>query len=289
MHGLLNLNKPAGATSRDVVNQIQRLVRPAKVGHAGTLDPLATGVLVVGIGAATRLMEYVQRLPKKYRATFLMGHRSDTDDVEGNVTEVDGAPRLTYDEINAALPQFIGNISQRPPAYSAIKVQGRRSYDLARKGEPVTLAERTVTIHSLELFALKDQMFFLDVECGSGTYIRSLGRDIAESLRSSAVMTRLVRTAIGSFQLESAIDPSSLDAINLPGSILPIESAVQALARIELSDEEATGARQGKFISRPGHGIVDDVAALDSRGKLIAVLVPRDGNLLRPEKVIATS
>ena len=287
MHGLLNLHKPAGVTSRDVVNQIQRLVRPAKVGHAGTLDPLAVGVLVVGIGAATRLMEYVQRLPKTYRATFLLGHRSDTDDAEGAVTQMENAPPLTYDDIQAALPRFVGNISQRPPAYSAIKVQGRRAYELARKGESVTLEERTVTVHSLNLSAVKDSMFSLDVKCGSGTYIRSLGRDIAESLGSCAVMTRLVRTAIGSFHLDSAIDPNSLNIENLSNAILPIESAVQALARIELSDEEVTCIRQGKFISRSGHGVVDDVAAFDPRGKLVAVLVPRDGDLLRPEKVMA--
>src|SRR5687768_4447654 len=130
MHGLLNLNKPAGVTSRDVVNQIQRLVRPAKVGHAGTLDPLATGVLVVCIGNATRLIEYVQRMPKSYRAAFILGRSSDTDDIEGNVLEVADAPQPSIETLTSVLPRFIGEISQRPPAFSAIKVQGRRAYDL---------------------------------------------------------------------------------------------------------------------------------------------------------------
>jgi tRNA pseudouridine55 synthase len=286
MHGLLNLHKPAGVTSRDVVNQIQRLVTPAKVGHAGTLDPIATGVLVVCIGAATRLTEYVQRLPKSYLATFLLGRVSDTDDVEGSITEIADPPRPTLDEITAALPRFIGNIQQRPPAYSAIKVQGRRAYELARHGEMPSLAERPVVVHSLRIAGYKYPDLALAIECGSGTYVRSLGRDLAESLGTGAVMNRLVRTAIGSFGIETAVDPNSLDAKSLLDILLPIESALQSLPAIQLTEEEVFRVRRGQFVSRLGHGFANHIAAFDSNRQLVAVLRPHDADQLRPEKVI---
>src|SRR4051794_5854504 len=151
MFGLLNIDKPAGLTSRDVVNVVQRLVRPHKVGHAGTLDPLATGVLIVALGPATRLVEYVQRMAKTYQATFLLGRTSDTEDVEGTVMELDRAPIPNAHEIDAALPAFVGTIQQTPPAYSALKVAGRRAYQMARRGEAVELAARPVEIHGIEV------------------------------------------------------------------------------------------------------------------------------------------
>ena len=134
LFGLLNVNKPAGVTSRDVVNRVQRLVRPERVGHAGTLDPLATGVLVVCLGPATRLVEYLQRLRKRYRAAFLLGRTSDTEDIEGQVVELAAPPRPTPAQIAAVLPRFLGQIEQVPPAFSALKLAGRRAYELARAG-----------------------------------------------------------------------------------------------------------------------------------------------------------
>src|SRR5262245_59991053 len=151
MFGLLNVDKPAGMTSRYVVNRVQRLVKPHKVGHAGTLDPLATGVLVVAIGQATRLIEYVQRMSKVYQGVFLLGRTSDTEDVEGQITEHPSAPIPTVADTQAALPGFIGAIEERPPAYSALKVAGRRAHELARRGDTVELLPRTVHIHSLEI------------------------------------------------------------------------------------------------------------------------------------------
>src|SRR5262245_1652765 len=134
MFGVFNINKPAGLTSRDVVNRVQRRVRPHKAGHAGTLDPLATGVLLVFVGGATRLIEHAQRLRKSYRGTFLLGRRSDTDDVEQDVELVAGAPEPTREEIESALPRFTGEILQRPPRHSAVKIAGQRAYKLARQG-----------------------------------------------------------------------------------------------------------------------------------------------------------
>src|SRR5262245_7182097 len=171
MFGLLNIDKPAGVTSRDVVNRVQRLVRPLKVGHAGTLDPLATGVLVVAIGQATRLVEYLQRLPKTYQGTFLLGRTSDTEDIEGTVIELTDTSIPTEQQIQGALPQFLGTIDQTPPAYSALKVSGQRSYDLARRGQAVDLAARPVEIHDLQLVRFAYPELELLIRCGSGTYI----------------------------------------------------------------------------------------------------------------------
>ncbi len=149
--GLLNINKPAGVTSRRVVDQVQKLVRPAKAGHAGTLDPLATGVLIVCVGPATRLVDYLHRMPKRYRAEFLLGRTSPTEDVEGVITELVSPPIPTHDQIVAAAQRFIGEISQRPPAYSALKVGGRRAYDLARSGKEVSLQARPVSVFRLDV------------------------------------------------------------------------------------------------------------------------------------------
>ena len=176
--GLLNIHKPRGKTSRWAVDQVKRLVRPAKVGHAGTLDPLATGVLIVAVGPVTRLMEDVQQAPKQYRAEYLLGQTSDTEDTEGRVTELVDPRRPSRAEIEFAAARFVGEIQQRPPAFSAIKVSGRRAYSLARKGQEVKLEPRAVTIHSLNIPDYVYPRLTLDIQCSSGTYIRSLGRDL---------------------------------------------------------------------------------------------------------------
>src|SRR3954465_13086591 len=149
--GVLNVHKPKGITSRDAVDRVERLVRPAKAGHAGTLDPLATGVLVICVGQATRLIRFVQRMPKRYLATFLLGQTSETHDIEREVAGIPNAIVPTCEAIERLLPQFMGDIQQRPPAHSAIKIGGRRAYKLARKGADFELAPRTVTIHQINL------------------------------------------------------------------------------------------------------------------------------------------
>ena len=208
--GILNVDKPAGLTSRDAVNRVERLFRNVKCGHAGTLDPLATGVLVMCVGPATRLIQYVQRMRKQYRAVFQLGRRSATDDVEGEVELVAGAPEPTRAEVEAALPQFLGDIQQRPPAHSAIKIGGQRAYDLARRGEEFELSARTISIYHLEILRYAYPELELAIECGSGTYVRSLGRDLAAALGTAAVMSALARTAIGDFRVEDAV---ALDAL----------------------------------------------------------------------------
>lgn len=281
LFGLLNLHKPAGATSRDVVNLVQRLVRPHKVGHAGTLDPLATGVLVVGVGSATRLVEYVQRMPKEYTATFLLGRQSDTEDIEGDMHELVDPPRPACDDIAARLPAFLGRIAQRPPAYSALKLAGKRAYKLARAGKEVALAPREIEVHAIEIVAYDYPRLVLYVNCGSGTYVRSLGRDIAAALGTAAVMAELVRTAIGEFRLSAAIDPQELSPENIAAHLLPPELALSGVPRLRLSPDEAARIARGQTIER---GDVDagEMAAFDLQQRLVAMVEQRSPGLYGP-------
>ncbi len=285
--GLLNLNKPAGMTSREAVNRVQRFVHPAKVGHAGTLDPLATGVLVVCVGAATRLIEYVQRMPKSYTGTFLLGRSSATEDIEGEVTELPGAPVPTHEEIVAAAERLVGRIEQRPPAFSALKVAGRRAYKLARRGEPVELKPREVVVHKIEVASYDYPELVLEVQCGSGTYIRSLGRDLAESVGTAAVMSALVRTAIGRFRLEDAVDPGRLTHAGIRELLQPPLTAVESLPRVTLSKAEVVEIGHGRTIPEgkgemKGKGEKGEFAAIDANGRLVAILAPRRENRLGP-------
>jgi tRNA pseudouridine55 synthase len=282
--GILNVDKPAGVTSREVVDRVAAVVRPSKAGHAGTLDPLATGVLVVGVGPATRLVEYVQRMPKCYEAKFLLGCHSDTEDVEGTVVPLADAPVPPLAAWESTLPKFVGPIRQRPPAYSAIKVGGRRSYDLARRGEAVDLESRPVTVHGIELLRYEYPELALRIECAAGTYIRSLGRDIAEALGTSAVMSALVRTAVGDFRLADACPLNELSAETLSQRILSARRAVSMLPQVELADEELALCRHGLALAdRFGQG-ADELAAFDRHGELAAILVPRGTGHLGPSR-----
>ncbi len=286
-HGLLNLDKPPGLTSRDAVNRVQRLVRPAKVGHAGTLDPLATGVLVICVGAATRLIEYVQRLRKEYVGTFLLGRTSPTEDVDGPVTELTDPPVPTREQIASAARALTGEIVQRPPAFSALKVGGRRAYDLARQGECVELGPRPVTVYALEVESYDYPQLVLRIACGGGTYVRSLGRDLAESLGTGAVMSALVRTAIGPFRVEDAVGPGALAPESWTSHLLPCVRAVDSLPRVRLSAEEAARVRQGQPIRHKApSGNEAEMAAVDEGGGLVAILTPRGPGLLGPVRTL---
>ena len=198
MFGILNINKPVGKTSRDVVTRVVQVIRLAtgtkiKAGHAGTLDPIASGVLVVCLGKATKLIQYVQRPLKKYTGRFELDVTSPSADIETEVTTIEKPQRPQRDEIEGVLSRFIGNIQQTPPAYSAISINGRRAYELARKGVEFEIKSKQVSIQRITVLDYRYPELILEIECGSGTYIRSLGRDIARSLDSDAVMTGLVR------------------------------------------------------------------------------------------------
>lgn len=284
MWGVINIDKPYDVTSRDVVDHVQRLVRPARAGHAGTLDPLATGVLVVCVGGATRLIEFVQERPKSYVGTFLLGRSSETEDVESPVTELPAAPIPSRDELTAVFPQFLGEILQRPPAYSALKVGGRRAYALARRGEHVELEPRPIVVHRLELVRYDYPELVLQIDCGSGTYVRSLGRDIAAALGTAAVMSALRRTAIGSFTVETACQLQELTAETLEDRLLPPVRAVEHLPTVQLSPAQIEEIAHGRAIQAVPCGPGPYAAAVDASGNLLATLRTIRPGLLSPHR-----
>jgi len=279
--GFINLSKPPGVTSRDLVNCVQRLVRPTKVGHCGTLDPLAEGVLVVAVGPATRLVQYVQRLPKSYTGTFLLGRQSDTEDVEGTVTELPDARVPSGDELRKAAEGLTGTIQQRPPIFSALKIRGRPAYALARAGKAVHMEPRPVEVYRLDVCDYNYPTLTLEICCGSGTYVRSLGRDLANAVGTAAVMVKLVRSAIGSFRLADAASADELTRDSLPGMLVPIVSAVQALPCLTLEEGQLRAILYGQRVplsqvEQPA----DEVALLDGSGNLRGIAAIREGWLI---------
>jgi tRNA pseudouridine55 synthase len=282
MFGLLNVNKPRGVTSRDVVNRVARVLRGVKAGHAGTLDPLATGVLVVCLGPATRLVEYVQRMPKRYVGTFLLGRTSDTEDVEGHVTELVEPPHPTHEQIEQVLPKFSGEIEQLPPAFSALKVGGKRAYDLARQGKQVDLKPRRVVVHEIAVTRYEYPEIELEIACGSGTYIRSLGRDIARMLGTAAVMSALQRTAIGEFHVEQACQMQQLTETSLAEFVLPPSRALAELPSLRLTGDEIRRVSHGMSIENRWKSRAKEIAGLDESDRLVAILTPRTRDWLRP-------
>lgn len=280
MNGLLCVNKAPGMTSRDVVNIVQRKLRPVKVGHAGTLDPLASGVLVLTVGKATRLTEYVQQMKKSYIGGFRFGFSSDTEDIEGEVRELPSCRPPTSSQVVEVLRTFVGEIQQMPPAFSALKVKGKRAYELARRGESVELKARPVHIYSLALAGYDYPDFTLQIDCGSGTYVRSLGRDIARELGTEAIMTSLERTAIGNYTLANAVPANQLREVELDTHILPMSSAVSELPQVDVSSEDVNRIKNGLSIDldidvaeehRPS-----ELAAIGPAGDLVAIIVARN-------------
>lgn len=275
MFGWLNVDKPSGVTSREVVDVVQRIVQPVKVGHAGTLDPLATGVLVLGVGPATRLIRFVQQLPKRYRATFRFGLRSDTEDIQGRVEPCPG-PMPERASLEQVCGKFVGTLEQVPPTYSALKVAGRRAYRHARRGESIELEARSVVVYRLELVDYQPPDWTVEVECGKGTYVRSLGRDIAAALGTSAVMTQLRRLAVGSFTVEDAVPVDELtDLRAVEQHLLPAQVAVSHLPQVTVDASQRNALHFGQTIVLESAGTQDqEVAAVDESGQLVAILSP---------------
>jgi tRNA pseudouridine55 synthase len=287
--GLLAVDKPQGMTSRAVVDQAQRwFPRGTRIGHTGTLDPLATGVLVLCVGMATRLTEYVQAMAKTYRAGVLLGARSDTDDAEGKLTPVAVEQPPDRAIVEKIVAEFIGELPQVPPAYSAAKVTGRRAYDLARHGEAVSLGARSVRIDAIHVLAYTYPRLEIEVRCGKGTYIRSLARDLGERLGCGGLIESLRRTHVGPFRAEDALCPNS-DAATARAALLPLAAAVTELPRVSLPAEEIRRLRSGQAVSLAGvdvPGDAMDVAVFDTTGELAAVGKVHPGRTLRPAKVL---
>mgnify|MGYP000910340914 FL=1 len=248
--GWLILDKPAGITSTQAVNVVRRLFNAQKAGHAGTLDPLATGILPIALGEATKTVPYAMDGRKTYRFTLKFGEARSTDDAEGEVTQTSDK-RPTDDEIRAALPAFIGAIEQVPPAFSAIKVEGARAYDLARAGEAVELKPRQVTIYGFSLLGRPnpDEAQF-EVRCGKGAYMRALGRDLAIKLGTCGHIADLRRTAVGPFTEAAAISLETLKSLgHIPAAfehLLPIETALDDIPALALTATEAIRLRSGQ-------------------------------------------
>lgn len=284
MFGFINLNKPAGLTSRDCVNIVSRNLKNKKVGHAGTLDPIAEGVLVIAVGKATRLIEYVQQQHKRYRGRFQLGLASASLDTETETTAVcpDVVPALQ--SLQQACQSQIGTILQKPPIYSALKVDGQRAYDLARKGLEVEIAPRPVDIYRCEVTAYDYPHFQLLIECGSGTYVRSIGRDVAESLGTSAIMTALTREAIGVFEQSNA---ASLDDFRCDESqlhhLMPMEMAVANLPQAVADESACLALQQGKLAEVACETDAEIVAILNS-DKTLCSIVRRFEHAWKPMK-----
>jgi tRNA pseudouridine55 synthase len=230
---------------------------------------------VTCVGSATRLIEYVQRMPKRYVGTFLLGRSSATEDIDGAVTLLPDPPIPAASQIEAAAERLVGVQLQRPPAFSALKVAGQRAYDLARRGLTVELKPRSIEVYSLKVARYDYPELVLEIECGGGTYVRSLGRDLAESLGTAAVMSALVRTAIGPWTIDTAIDPRTLAATDWRAHLDPLGKALSALPTRELTAAEVTRVRQGLFISVAAAPQSREIAAVDRLGRIVAILVPR--------------
>jgi tRNA pseudouridine55 synthase len=280
--GFLNINKPPHVTSRGAVNAIQKLIKPTRVGHAGTLDPLATGVLVLCIGPATRLTRFIQDQPKVYLADFELGVVSDTEDRYGEKKTIPSAPEVSADDLAAVLPSFTGEILQRPPAFSALKVQGQRAYTLARQGKEVQLTPRKIQIHDLQLVNFSYPNFQLRIHCGSGTYVRSLGRDIGEKLGSGAIMTALTRASIGDFHLANAINLDEITKSNLDSHLVNAVQPLGQLESIEVPEEQIQRFANGHTWSFDTARPAEMVKAVDPQGRLVAVLQRKTDTLFTP-------
>lgn len=289
MVGIINLNKPAGMTSRRAVDIVARLAGTKRVGHAGTLDPLASGVLVVCLGWATRLVSYIQQRPKRYRATFLLGVRSDTDDTEGTLIAVPDATPPARETIQACLTQFVGLIDQVPPQHSAAKVGGLRAYQHARRGRTVEIKPRTIEVHSINLVSYSFPDLAMEIDCGSGTYVRSIGRDLGNLLGCGAVMKGLVRTSIGEFTIDSAARPETLSRADLPQILLPPRDAVAHLPQFQCTTDDQHEFGRGRSIPCfPAQDLSSgaEIAVSDSAGSLLALAeYDASRHILRPRQV----
>ncbi len=287
--GLLVVDKPAGITSRDAVDQALRwFPRGTRVGHTGTLDPLATGVLVLTLGNATRLTDYVQRMAKTYRAGIRLGVRSDTDDADGTLTPVPAATVPQAGAVAEVVAGFVGIIQQVPPAYSAAKLGGRRAYDLARGGAAVTLQARPVQVYRIDVLSFAWPDLELEIDCGKGTYIRALARDLGERLGCGGHVRSLRRTRVGPFRAEMGLSPDA-DAHEAHARLLPSAMAVADLPALRLPEGLRRRLRQGQAVPLPDGMPAGEVAVMTPSGALAAVaLAEPDRRTLRPLKVLAS-
>ena len=247
MNGLVVVDKPTGMTSHDVVARMRRLAGTRKVGHAGTLDPMATGVLVLGVGRATRLLGHLLVTDKAYDATIRLGESTTTDDAEGETVARASTDSVTEADVRAALAAMVGEVDQVPSAVSAIKVDGKRAYARVRSGEQVELAPRRVRIESIDVHAVRGDDVDISVSCSSGTYVRAIARDLGEALGVGGHLAALRRTAVGPYRSE---DAHTLDELEDDLAVVPIADAARsAFPSLVLDDDQATDVRFGRRLT----------------------------------------
>ncbi|BCX05328.1 MAG: tRNA pseudouridine synthase B [Candidatus Roseilinea sp.] len=297
MDGLLIVDKPGGMSSHDVVARARRLLREKRIGHAGTLDPMATGVLVLCVGQATRLSEYLLGEDKAYEGMIRLGQRTTTDDAEGEVIATHRVPPISEEMLRRLETQFTGTIAQMPPQFSAIQKGGQRAYALARQGRPVELEPRQVTVYELRLAPVGSEASAIRhlricVHCSAGTYIRALARDIGEALGCGGHLVALRRTQAGHFTLADAITLDRVEAAAREGQteslLLPMDRAVADWPAVHLNDNDAQRLKMGQAIVLPQPvalpGVRGEVRVYDSRRAFIAI-AHWDGKKLKPAKV----
>ncbi len=289
LNGFLIIDKPSGMTSHSVVHQIRKITNTKKVGHAGTLDPDATGVLVVGLGKATRLITYLVSDNKTYQATIRLGQSTSTDDREGEILKTVDCSNLDENEINSVILNFIGDIDQIPSAVSAIKINGQKAYDLVRKGEKVELKPRKIHISAIDIHEIKKVNSYIDlnltIHCSSGTYIRALARDIGEQLKVGGHVTNLRRLQSGQWNISDAKKIEELKVDNLP-LISMAEIATTMFPSVKVEFEEIQDLIHGRYV-RKTHEPAETIALIDKKPSLVA-LAHGDGVMLKPQIVFAT-
>lgn len=290
LHGYLVIDKPAGWTSFDVVARARRVLGERKIGHAGTLDPAATGVLPLAVGLATKTLEFLNDASKTYLAEVTFGVETDSLDAEGRVTRVADAGGVTADDVAAALARFRGPVAQIPPMHAAIKVGGQKLYDLARRGEVIERAPRPVTFYRLDLLAWQPPTATILVDCSKGTYIRSLARDLGEAAGTGAYLSNLVRLRSGPFDLCQAITMAELDALAWPWTwphvAIHPDAPLHAWPALILDAADARHWRQGSLIAMHGSAS-GPIRAYDLHGNWLGTgEAASDGAGWQPRKVV---
>ncbi|MBX3112200.1 MAG: tRNA pseudouridine(55) synthase TruB [Fimbriimonadaceae bacterium] len=282
MLGLLLIDKPAGMTSHDVVYHVRKRLGTKRVGHAGTLDPLATGLLVVAVGHATRFLNYLDLEPKVYEVDATFGLATSTYDLEGEVTHRAEVPADLDRKLRAALPSFLGETMQRPPVHSAVKVDGKKLYEYARRGDSVYVPYRKVSISSISIRRQSEDTMTLEVVCGGGTFVRSLVHDLGQAVGCPAHVSRLRRTRVGTHDVADAVGPKAVTETDL----VPMSKAMHNLPWLTVDHGVAADLRHGRVVASSGPSGTVLVQGVD--GNLIC-LAHADGNLLQPKIVIPSS
>jgi tRNA pseudouridine55 synthase len=285
--GVLVVDKPVGMTSHDVVQVIRNGTGLRRAGHTGTLDPRASGVLVVLVGPAVRLSEFVSASDKRYQAIIRLGSATDTFDADGKVTQPEQQVNVTEDQFEKVLATFVGEIEQVPPPYSAVKVQGRKAYEMARQGEEVELAPRKITVHHLEVLEWAPPEVVIDVHCSSGTYVRSLANDLGTTLGCGAYLVGLRRTKSGRFSLRDATPLRKLQEAFNAGNwyqyLIPAAEALAEWPAIELSPDDVENVRHGHRIKADAAAKPGSVRGVSTQGELVALMELVTGETGEPE------